>query len=122
MYKIQKTFTFSASHQLNGLPADHPCGRLHGHNYVVELVIASDRLDEWGFVVDYNKLDKFKALLDECFDHRHLNDFIEQPTAENIAAWLYKRARQMEPMRWMGWLELTVRVSETPKTWAAYSE
>ena len=35
MFKISKEFYFSAAHALFGLPDDHPCTRLHGHNYVV---------------------------------------------------------------------------------------
>ena len=37
MYIISKEYHFSASHQLHDLPEDHPCHRLHGHNYVVEV-------------------------------------------------------------------------------------
>ncbi|HBU96439.1 6-pyruvoyl trahydropterin synthase family protein, partial [Thalassospira lucentensis] len=37
MFTITKQFAFSASHQLAGLDADHPCSRLHGHNYIVEV-------------------------------------------------------------------------------------
>ncbi|HUM68046.1 MAG TPA: 6-carboxytetrahydropterin synthase, partial [Chloroflexota bacterium] len=39
MYTISKQFHFSASHQLNGLPLEHQCARLHGHNYEVELIL-----------------------------------------------------------------------------------
>jgi P-type Ca2+ transporter type 2C len=41
MYTIAKRFAFSASHVIGGLPADHPCARLHGHNYEVEVVLQS---------------------------------------------------------------------------------
>src|SRR5215468_9371730 len=34
-YTISKFFEFSAAHHLTGLPDDHPCSRVHGHNYVV---------------------------------------------------------------------------------------
>lgn len=37
MFRITKEFHFSASHQLTGLPEDHQCARLHGHNYIVEV-------------------------------------------------------------------------------------
>ena len=39
MYTIAKTFAFSASHIIGGLPAEHPCARLHGHNYEVMIVL-----------------------------------------------------------------------------------
>jgi 6-pyruvoyltetrahydropterin/6-carboxytetrahydropterin synthase len=42
MYTIAKRFAFSASHVIGGLPTDHPCARLHGHNYEVEVLAAAD--------------------------------------------------------------------------------
>ena len=39
MYTIAKTFYFSASHVIGGLPPEHPCSRLHGHNYEVEVIL-----------------------------------------------------------------------------------
>lgn len=115
MYTITKQFAFSASHVLDHLPDGHPCARLHGHNYVVELVLQSSELNRDGFVRDYNELLPFKDFIDEKLDHRHLDDAIDGPsTAENLARFLYKFARGM-------WPEVAaVRVSETPKTWAEY--
>jgi len=77
MYAIAKRFAFSASHQLAHLPTGHPCSRLHGHNYEVEVVLESAELDAAGFVVDYRRLDAVKRCLDECLDHRHLNDVVD---------------------------------------------
>jgi 6-pyruvoyltetrahydropterin/6-carboxytetrahydropterin synthase len=117
MYTIKKQFHFSASHQLEGLAEGHPCSRLHGHNYVVELVLQAERLNAVGFVVDYNELKAFNQMLQEEFDHRHLNDVLPcQTSAENIAQYLYQWAKQRWPQ------VAAVRVSETPKTWAEYSE
>lgn len=115
MYLIRKEFHFSASHQLTQLSAEHPCARLHGHNYVVELVLWARETDQFGFVVDYLALKPFKQYIDETLDHRHLNDLFDFPTsAENIARHLYDWAK-------IRWQELIgVRVSETPKTWAEY--
>ncbi len=50
MYRITKEFHFSASHQLCHLHQNHPCARMHGHNYIVEVELASETLDEDGFV------------------------------------------------------------------------
>ena len=117
MYTISKQFAFSASHQLTGLPDGHPCGRLHGHNYVVELELRSPVLDTRGFVLDYGEMKPFQQYIDEKLDHRHLNDILAQPTAENLAKHLYDVA-------WSLWhdVAITVRVSETPKTWATFTE
>ena len=115
MYTISKQFNFSASHIIEGLPEEHPCSRLHGHNYVVELVLGAEELNETGFVVDYNELVVFKNMIDKTLDHRHLNDVLTGPTtAECIAKHLYEYAQDI-------WQEvLSVSVSETPKTNATY--
>lgn len=117
MYRISKQFHFSASHQLDTLPPEHPCARLHGHNYMVEVILQSETLNPQGFVVDYLELKPFKVYLDSELDHRHLNDVFPFPTsAENIARHLYEWAKAR-------WLQVAaVRVSETPKTWAEYWE
>lgn len=115
MYTITKQFSFSASHQLDHLPEDHPCARLHGHNYVVEVVLQSVELDERGFVRDYGDLDMLKTFIDEELDHRHLEDVMDAPTtAENLARFLYDFAHGLWPE------VMAMRVSETPKTWAEY--
>lgn len=117
MYTISKEFHFSASHQLDHLPEGHQCARLHGHNYKVELILQAKDLDQDDFVLDYGDLKPFKQLIDEKLDHRHLNDVIPyRTTAENIARWLYEWAKERWPQ------VVAVRVSETPKTWATYSE
>lgn len=116
MYEISKRFDFHASHQVRGLPNGHKCGRLHGHGYVIELVLRRDTLDSVGFVVDYGDLAPFKRMVDETLDHRHLNDVIPvNPTAENLAAVLYQQAAAF------GWPVARVGVSETAKTWAWFA-
>ena len=90
MYKITKEFSFCASHRLEGLPADHPCIKVHGHNYIVVVELQSAVLDKTGMVVDYRKLDLIKQYIDNHFDHNHLNDILEvNPTAENIAKHIF---------------------------------
>lgn len=119
MYSISKEFHFSASHQLNGLPDDHQCARLHGHNYIVRLELTSRDTNPVGFILDYGDLAPFKTYLDEHFDHRHLNDVVPfNPTAEKLAYWLTIQAAELlDPP---AGVELSVAVSETPKTWARW--
>ncbi|MEI9420765.1 6-carboxytetrahydropterin synthase [Mesorhizobium sp. Cs1299R1N1] len=116
MYTIAKRFAFSASHVIGGLPAEHPCSRLHGHNYEVEVVLQSAELDPVGFVRDYRALSEIKALIDNTLDHRHLNEVLghDRTTSEVIAKWLFDWCSER-------WPEVAaVRISETPKTWAEY--
>lgn len=115
MYKISKQFAFSASHVLVGLSQEHPCSRLHGHNYVVTVHLKSTELNAVGFVKDYRELDNVKRYIDNTLDHRHLNDlFPFNPTAENLAKYLYDVFKKDIPELY------AVEVSETPKTTAVY--
>jgi 6-pyruvoyltetrahydropterin/6-carboxytetrahydropterin synthase len=113
-YTICKRFDFSASHRLDTLPEEHPCYRLHGHNYAVELELQALKLDEHGFVHDYRALDAFKRWLDTEVDHRHLNDLFPCTSAEYLAQTFFEKWVKLIP-----YLH-AVRVSETPKTWATY--
>lgn len=118
MFIIKKEFSFSASHRIYGLPEDHPCSRLHGHNYRVEVVLSSESLDGVGFVRDYRELSAFKHYLDDTVDHRDLNEVLGDDcvTAEQMARFFYRWCKAK-------WPEVSaVRVSETPKTWAEYRE
>jgi 6-pyruvoyltetrahydropterin/6-carboxytetrahydropterin synthase len=115
MFTISKRFEFSASHQLAHLPEEHPCSRLHGHNYVVEVELQAELLDACGFVVDYGELKAFKEYLDTTFDHHHINGILSGfPTAENLALYFYGWCASIWPQT------AAVRVSETSKTWAEY--
>jgi len=116
MYRITKQFHFSASHRLQGLADDHPCARLHGHNYIVEIELQSEELNGVGFVRDYHDLAALKAYIDDHLDHRHLNDVLgdECVTAEQMAKHLFDWCKSQ-------WPETSaLRVGETPKTWAEY--
>ena len=119
-FTISKRFAFSASHTLDALADDHPCRRLHGHNYEVEIVSGAADVDERGFVHDYLDLAPFKQWLDAAVDHRHLNDLLDGPTsAERLAWWFFEWCKANLPADVATRLA-AVRVSETPATWAEY--
>lgn len=117
MYTIAKKFHFSASHQLITLPDGHPCSRLHGHNYVVEVELQSNELDGHGFVLDFGELKPVKTFIDGVLDHRHLNDVMETdtPTAEYIAAYIFTIC-----LTKLNLPVSAVTVWETEKCWARY--
>ena len=115
MYKISKQFEFSASHVLEHLPDEHPCARLHGHNYRITVHLKSEKLDDFGFVRDYKTLKTVKQFIDETLDHRHLNDCMPYPpTSENIARFLYEHFKPEIPELY------AVEISETPQTSCFY--
>ena len=114
MYIITKEYHFSASHQLVSLPDDNPCARMHGHNYIVEIELQSETLNEHGFVRDFKELNLLRNYIDEKFDHRHLNDVLgdKDVTTELVAKHFYDWSKER-------WPEVSaIRVKETPKTMA----
>ncbi|MEO0392219.1 MAG: 6-pyruvoyl tetrahydropterin synthase family protein [Pseudomonadota bacterium] len=116
MYRIWKEFQFSASHELHGLPDGHPCNRLHGHNYIVEVELQAESLTKAGFVIDFLKLAPFKKYLDDEFDHRHLNDVVGDwgTSSESLCKHFYDWCKERWPET------AAVRVRETPKLYAEY--
>lgn len=114
-YFVWKKFRFSASHVLNGMPEGHQCGRLHGHNYVVEMELTDDMLDQHGFVKDFGDFAPIKKYIDDTLDHKHLNDVLEfNPTAELMAAHLFRIFSETFPQL------CAVRIQETETSWAEY--
>jgi 6-pyruvoyltetrahydropterin/6-carboxytetrahydropterin synthase len=110
MHVISKEFHFSASHILQGLKEGHPCGRLHGHNYILKVFLKGEP-DEVGFVQDYNDLKPIKDYVDNELDHRHLNDiFMTNPTVENMTKFLFHKFKPQFPKMY------ALSMSETPKT------
>lgn len=79
--------SFEAAHFLAWHPG--PCQRLHGHHYRLEISCLGP-VDERGVVVDFDEL---ASVLEEVvrsrFDHRLLNDLVENPTAERLAGALW---------------------------------
>jgi 6-pyruvoyltetrahydropterin/6-carboxytetrahydropterin synthase len=130
-YTISKRFRFEAAHSLPDMPEGHKCKRLHGHSYVVEVVLAADTLDELGMVKDYAGLDTFKHWLEVTLDHRKLDDYMQaeeagQSTAENLARLLWRRVddftvHPLLPPTPPSLRCVAVRVCETENTWAEYT-
>ena len=116
MFTISKEFHFSASHVLKGLECGHPCGRLHGHNYVLTVFLRSNQTNEVGFVQDYKDLSSIKKFIDEKLDHYHLNDVFPEvnPTVENMTKLMFEKFKKEFP------LMFALEMSETPKTNCRY--
>lgn len=106
-------FNFSCAHTLpyyNG-----PCSRPHGHNYrlLVSIVGKPDPKD--GMILDFELLKK--VVLENAVgvvDHRDLNEFMDNPTAEHLVLFLWERLKPKIP----GLRQL--RLFETPEYSVAY--
>jgi len=86
---VIRSFTFDAAHQLPWHPGK--CRQLHGHTYRLEVAYEGP-LGDHGIVWDFAALDELvrREVIDR-FDHRYLNDLMPNPTAELLAADIWKR-------------------------------
>jgi len=91
-YTLKVITEFASAHTLRDYPG--ACSRMHGHNWKVELEAIATKLDEVGMGVDFKQMKKIAREVGDRLDHRYLNElepFTEiNPTAENIAAYLYR--------------------------------
>jgi len=88
MYSITKTLEIAGGHRLE-LDYKSKCGNLHGHNWIITIYCAclDEDLDKNGMVVDFTTI---KNLIHDKLDHKYLNKVFDfNPTAENIAYWIY---------------------------------
>jgi 6-pyruvoyltetrahydropterin/6-carboxytetrahydropterin synthase len=123
MYELTVESDFSASHLLEGY--DGPCGRLHGHNYRVRVMVEGSELDDLGMVLDMRILKEALSSALAPLDHTHLNDLPEfgstPPTAENIARYVFdKMNRLLEESKKKGVRIREVRVAESDRAWVIY--
>ena len=98
--ELRKTFQFEAAHLLPHLPQTHKCRRLHGHSFKIEIVVAGDCDPKLGWLIDYADIsDAFKPLLAQL-DHYYLNEIpgLDNPTSENISAWIWERLKPALPL------------------------
>jgi 6-pyruvoyltetrahydropterin/6-carboxytetrahydropterin synthase len=96
------------------------CANMHGHNYVLEVVVAGEIDQASGYVLDLKLLsDVIGRQVIRDVDHRNLNTDVAWlkglvPTVENLAQAIWERLRPELP----DGLLRSVRVWETDKNWA----
>ena len=111
--EISVDFHFCAAHKLPYY--DGPCRRMHGHNYKLTVTIGGKPNPNDGMIRDFDEIKKtvWEHTLSQC-DHQTLNDFMDNPTAENVVVWMWERLAPKIP----GLKEL--RLWETPEYCVAY--
>jgi 6-pyruvoyltetrahydropterin/6-carboxytetrahydropterin synthase len=91
LYTLKVLTDFAASHALRNY--EGACQRMHGHNWKVEVEATATQLDNVGMGIDFKQLKRATNQVLDRLDHYHLNDIAPfdelNPTAENIAAYLY---------------------------------
>jgi 6-pyruvoyltetrahydropterin/6-carboxytetrahydropterin synthase len=126
---VSRRESFNAAHQLSDPRLSDEenerlfgkCARMHGHNYVLEVVVGGHIDESTGYVLDLKRLAEIiERRIIRDVDHRNLNTDVAWlegriPTAENLALACWERLRPELPE---GSLR-SVRVWETDKNWAA---
>lgn len=92
MYRLKICTHFAAAHNLMHYQGD--CENLHGHNWKVEVTVATGELDKAGLGVDFKILKRETHRVLDLLDHTYLNDlpFFKgiSPSSENIARFVFE--------------------------------
>ncbi|MBN8223064.1 MAG: 6-carboxytetrahydropterin synthase QueD [Spirochaetes bacterium] len=96
---IEKEFVFDSAHFLPFVAQDHKCRRLHGHTYRVVIGVEGD-VGETGWIMDFADISAAVQPILQTIDHTLLNavDGLDNPTAENIAVWIFSRVKEVVPL------------------------
>jgi 6-pyruvoyltetrahydropterin/6-carboxytetrahydropterin synthase len=126
MYTIRVNAGFSAAHHLREYKGK--CENPHGHNWRVSACVAGEALNTEGMLIDFGELKKL--LRDICaeLDHTDINAHShftqENPTAENIARWIFERLAAVLSAAGFSGTSIRVKeitVEETDGSVASYS-
>lgn len=114
--RLERTYRFEAAHSLPKVPPGHKCARMHGHSYMVEVIIEGEIDKDLGWVMDFSAIDEHVNPLVKQLDHQVLNeiDGLSNPTSELLAVWLWDRIKPSLAVL------VEVVVSETPTSRCIY--
>jgi 6-pyruvoyltetrahydropterin/6-carboxytetrahydropterin synthase len=114
--RLTKDFTFEAAQTLPNVPEGHKCRQMHGHSFKVEISIEGEVDPKLGWIYDHAVITRAMEPLLEKLDHGYLNEIegLENPTIENMAAWLWQKLQSACP----GLCEIVIH--ETPTARCVY--
>ena len=91
MYDVTVKTGFSAAHQLRLY--DGKFENLHGHNWTAQVTVEADELNPIGVGIDFVELKEMVEKILSRLDYQNINEISpfdkENPSAENIARWLF---------------------------------
>jgi 6-pyruvoyltetrahydropterin/6-carboxytetrahydropterin synthase len=103
VYELTVLSHFAAAHQIRCLHGK--CEGLHGHNWKIEVMVASRGLGKKGIVIDFGVLKQKVEKVMKTLDHAFLNDLPYfskgEPSSENIAKYIFdaiKRDLKGQPL------------------------
>ena len=113
---ISKDFDFESAQSLPQFPAGHKCRNVHGHSFKITVSVRGPVDEASGLFYDHAAISDAMRPIVQQLDHAYLNDIsgLENPTIENMAAWLWHRLRSDCP----GLCEIVIH--ETPTARCIY--
>jgi len=93
MYEVTIKKSFSAAHLIREIGGK--CEALHGHNFLVEVSVVSESLNDEGLLIDFRVVKRWTEEILAQLDHKYLNELEyfknTNPSSEQIARFLYDR-------------------------------
>lgn len=124
MFELSIIVDFEAAHFIRDYPGK--CSRLHGHNWKVEVNVSGNKLNKLGMLIDFHDLKAEVKQVIETLDHRFLNEIepfhIKNPTAENIAQYIYEQLVSRSAFTEASIKIASVKVWESAHSAVTYSE
>ena len=127
---LTKVFHFNAAHQYGhsdwtdekNWEVFGPDSKIHGHNYMLEVMVTGDIVDDTGFLVDLGNLKKIvKKNVIDILDHSLFNVEVEffkdrQPSSENLVIFIWNQIQS----ELKGAKLHRIRLHETPTIFTDY--
>jgi len=87
---------FASAHNLRNYKG--ACEAVHGHNWKVDIIVETDKLDKAGLAVDFKLLKEKTGRIVDKLDHIYLNEHEEfreiNPSSENIAKYIFDELKK----------------------------
>ncbi len=115
MFELTVKAGFSAAHSLRDY--EGPCSKVHGHNWVVEVVVSGKDIPPNGMLVDFGQVKQVASEVLSNLDHTYLNEVppfdTTNPTSENLARWIYEETAKRVNTDTLRVARVNVREAET---------
>ena len=112
-YELVHTIRFESARKLPRVPAGHPCGRVYGLAFYLDIHVVGALTGESGWVFDFAEIERAFAPLHKQIDHNYLNDVpgLENPTSEMLVTWIWDHLAPALP----GMTQLVLRENEVSR-------
>ena len=93
MFTVKRDFYFEAAHHIPNHPSE--CAQLHGHRWKVTISLSTKKQNEGtGISIDFKEIKDSLEPFIMKYDHKYLNNFFDQPSAENIAYTIFQEVKK----------------------------